>query len=125
MAETVSGRIWSWAVTSPGTLTRGRGLGPHGGELLHATPGYQMIDSLAVEADGNICVATLFIGAITVISPAGAVVDVVPVNDDDPIITNICFGGPEMQTAFITSAGRGRLYRTDWPRLGLSLHGQQ
>jgi gluconolactonase len=121
VAETVSGRIWSWAVESPGRLERGDGPGPHGGKLLHATPDYQMIDSLAVEANGNICVATLFVGAITVVSPAGAVVDVVKVNDDDPIITNICFGGPAMETAFITSAGRGRLYRTDWPRPGLSL----
>ena len=118
VAETVSGRIWSWAVESPGRLKPGRGPGPEGGELLHATPDYQMIDSLAVEANGNICVATLFIGAITVISPDGEVLDIVKVNDDDPIITNICFGGPAMRTAFITSAGRGRLYRTDWPRPG-------
>jgi gluconolactonase len=37
-----------------------------GCELLHAMPVYQVIDSLAVEANGNICVATRFVGAITV-----------------------------------------------------------
>jgi gluconolactonase len=121
VAETVSGRIWRWPIDSPGVLKPGSGPGAAGGEVLHATPGYQMIDSLAVEAGGNICVATLFIGAITVVSPAGELVEVVTVADDDPIVTNICFAGPDLRTAYITSAGRGRLYKADWPREGLAL----
>jgi gluconolactonase len=120
VAETISGRLWSWPIEAPGTVGRGNGLGAHGGELVHALPGYQMLDSLGMEASGNVCVATLYAGAITVVSPTGEVVDVVDIADDDPIPTNICFGGPDMQTAFITSAGRGRLYRTEWPRPGLA-----
>ena len=122
VAETISGRLWSWPIEAPGTVARGNGLGAYGGELLHAMPGYQMLDSLGMEANGNVCVATLYAGAITVVSPAGDVVDVVDVADDDPIPTNICFGGPDMRTAFITSAGRGRLYQTEWSRPGLRLH---
>jgi len=29
-------------------------------------------------------------------------------------VTIVCFGGPDMRTAFITSSGLGRLYRTRW-----------
>jgi gluconolactonase len=122
IAETISGRLWSWAIEAPGKLTRGGGLGAFGGDLLHARPDYQMLDSLGMEANGNVCVATLYAGTITVVSPAGEVVDTVPIADDDPIPTNICFGGPDHRTAFITSAGRGRLYTTDWPRPGLALN---
>ena len=36
--------------------------------------GYQMFDSLAVEASGNVCVATLISGCISVIAPDGKLV---------------------------------------------------
>ena len=39
----------------------------------------------------------------------------------DPIITNICFGGADRRTSFITMSGSGRLVRADWPRPGLAL----
>jgi gluconolactonase len=121
LAETVTARVWAWDVDGPGQIS-GSGSGAAGGELLHTLTDYQLIDSLAVDSDGNVCVATLNIGAITVIAPDGEVVEVVPVADDDPIITNICFGGPELSTAFITAAGRGRLYRHEWARPGLALN---
>ena len=66
---------------------------PHGGRLVCGLPGYQRLDSLAVDADGNICVATLITGCITVIGPDGEVLEQVPTGD--PITTNICFGGPD------------------------------
>ena len=60
--------------------------------LVCGLPGFQRFDSLAVEASGNICVATLVTGHITVISPSGQVVRQVKMPDVYP--TNICFGGP-------------------------------
>ena len=51
-------------------------------------------------ANGNIAVATLTTGYITEISPAGAIVREVKMPDIYP--TNICFGGPDMRTAYIT-----------------------
>jgi gluconolactonase len=87
---------------------------------LHGFPGFQLLDSLAVDSDGNVCVATLVTGAISVISPAGELVDVVSVGD--PMTTNICFGGPDLTTAYITASATGKLYRTTWPRPGAKLH---
>jgi gluconolactonase len=47
---------------------------------------------------------------------------VVNMPEPDPMVTNICFGGPDMITAYITSSGRGRLYETTWARPGLKLN---
>jgi gluconolactonase len=41
---------------------------------------------------------------------------------DEIYCTNVCFGGPDMRTAFITLLDTGRLVAVDWPRPGLSLH---
>lgn len=38
------------------------------------------------------------------------------------IVTNICFGGPDMRDAWITASGSGRLYHARWPRPGLKLY---
>jgi len=35
--------------------------------------------------------------------------------------TNICFGGPDMRTAYITLSGYGQLFEARWPRPGLHL----
>jgi len=40
---------------------------------------------------------------------------------DDPLVTNICFGGPDRRTAFVTASGTGRLLSAPWPRSGLEL----
>ncbi|MGO4129344.1 SMP-30/gluconolactonase/LRE family protein [Inquilinus sp. YAF38] len=69
---------------------------------------------------GNICVATLITGCITVIAPDGAVLDQVML-PDDPIVTNICFGGPERRTTYITLSGTGRLVAMEWLEPGLEL----
>ena len=65
------------------------------------------VDSLAVMASGNIAVATLTTGYITEFSPAGDLVREVKMPDVYP--TNICFGGPDMRTAYITLSDTGRL----------------
>ncbi len=68
----------------------------------------------------TICVATLINGGITVISPDGRHVEHHPM--PDPMTTNICFGGPDMRTAFITLSWTGRLVAVDWPVAGLRLN---
>jgi len=39
----------------------------------------------------------------------------------DPLTTNVCFTGDDMQTALVTLSGYGRLVALDWPRPGLRL----
>jgi gluconolactonase len=119
VAETFTGRVWYWDLVAPGAVAGGMSFGPAGATLLAGLPGFQLLDSLAVEEGGNVCVATLVNGGITVIAPDGAVVEHVAM--PDPLTTNICFGGAGRRTAYITLSGTGRLMAMEWPRPGLKL----
>ena len=122
VAETLVGRLWWWDVTGPGQIQGGRTLAGSGnGNLLYGFSGFQLLDSLAVDAAGNVCVATLVNGGVSVVNPDGELIDFVA-NPDDPLTTNVCFGGDDLRTAYITSSGRGYLYKTEWPRPGLKLN---
>lgn len=80
----------------------------------------QLLDSLAVDADGHICVATCLNGAgIGSVDPATGIVTNIPF--PDMLTTNICFGGADMQDAWITMSTTGRLAKVRWPRPGLKL----
>lgn len=127
VAETFTARVWQWDVTGPGELARKEGIGgpllqgPGGASLLVGLPGYQLLDSLAVDAEGWVSVATIINGGITSISPDGKTVEHVAL--PDPLTTNVCFGGKNMRTAFATLSGYGKLVAVDdWPRPGLRLH---
>ena len=119
VAETHTGRAWAWNVPAPGVVEGPNPLGPNGADLLVGLPGFQLFDSLGVDGDGWINIATLVNGGITSISPDGATVE--HLATDDPITTNICFGGEGLRTAYITCSAFGRLVATDWPRPGLQL----
>ena len=118
--ETQTGRLWAFDIESPGKIKPRAWPSPHGGWLVGGTTGFRNFDSLAVDAAGNICVATLMDGGITVIAPDGSSVDHVPM--PDPYTTNICFGGAGMKTAFITLSLGGTLVSCTWPKAGLPLN---
>jgi gluconolactonase len=122
VADSLTGQIWYWDLEAPGVVKPQGGMfGFGGGMLLYQPPGWQFVDSLAVDSEGNVCVATIGEqGAITVVTPEGKVKRTVVIADD-PMVTNICFGGPDLRTAFITSSGRGRLFATEWDCPGLAL----
>jgi gluconolactonase len=124
VAETETARLWAWDLAGPGELAApavASHTSPHGGRLLHVSPVYARFDSLKVEANGNICVANLDRGGITVVSPDGAHAHFVPV-DGDTHATNLCFGQRDLQTAYVTQAYSGRLVAIPWPRPGLPLN---
>jgi gluconolactonase len=120
VAETSSGRLWSYAITAPGEVAAPDWPSPTGGDLLAGLPGFQRYDSLAVEDCGNVAVATLRLGGINVISPKGDLVERIEL--PDPYTTNICFGGPDRLTAYVTLSSTGRLVRMEWARPGLVLN---
>jgi len=117
-AETHTGRVYAWNITGPGEVERHMA-GP-AGVVLCGLPGMQLFDSLGIDSDGNIVVATLVTGALTVISPAGEVLD--QVMTGDPMTTNVCWGGDDLRTAYVTCSGTGRLISVPWPRPGLKLN---
>ena len=121
VAETPTGRLWAFDVTGPGVLSKAAPFGT-GGRLVTGLGGLQYFDSLAVEADGRVCLATIGNPGITIVTPDGDVDHVaLPGEFYDPVPTNIAFGGDDMRTAYITLSATGRLVATEWPRPGLAL----
>ncbi len=121
VAETHTNRVWAFDIVAPGQIARRPfPQSPNGGELIYAPGGYQGFDSLAVDAAGRVCVATLFAGGISVIDPARK--SGTHIATPDPMTTNICFGGPAMRTAYITLSSSGRLVATEWDQPGLRLN---
>ena len=120
VAETFGARVWEWDILEPGMLSQS----PHPfwpGKLLYSFRGYERLDSLAVDSEGNVVVATLGTGCVTAITPEGTVRAVLPVPEFDLMVTNVCFGGKDGTTAYITSSGLGRLYAAQWHCSGAAL----
>ena len=116
-ADTQLGRLWAFDISAPGELGPPPGFAP--GRVICNLPGFQLLDSLAVEAGGKVCVATIINGGITAFDPDGSTEHfAVP----DLVTTNICFGGADMRDAWITASSTGRLYKCRWPRPGLKLN---
>jgi gluconolactonase len=118
-SETETGRLWAWPILSPGRLAKEPWPSPAGGRFIGGPTGYQRFDSMAIEQNGNICVASLVNAGISVFSPEGGLIEFHEA--PEPYCTNICFGGEDRRTAFITLSGYGRLVAVDWPRPGLKL----
>lgn len=115
VAETLPRRLWAFEIVAPGELCL-TGHFINGGRLVAGLPGLNNPDSLAVDADGHVCLATIIDGAIWDIPVDGGE----PVRCPMPDIysTNICFGGPELRDAYVTLSASGRLARLRWPRPG-------
>ncbi len=115
--DTDTQKLWAFDIPAPGTIAPPSGL--MRGRVVCTLPGHQLLDSLGVEAGGNVCAATLMNGGVTVVSPDGQHEHIA---FPDPFTTNICFGGNDMRDAYITLSGTGKLIRARWPRPGLALN---
>jgi gluconolactonase len=130
VAETYPGKVWAWAVPAPGEVAPLPGGDPDdhtGGVLLYDAPEGDLFDSLAVDGEGWVCVATIMRGGVTGVAPDGSATEHFPLAD--PIVTNVCFAArtpagepdPERRTAYVTASGTGQLLAVRWPRRGLRL----
>ena len=120
VVETPTARCWAFKLSAPGQIESANG--PYRGEkgmVVAGLGGYQMFDSLAVDAEGHVCVATLITGAVSDIWPDGGRVDQYKL--PDMMVTNVCFGGRDLRTAFATLSMGGTLVSFEWPRPGLAL----
>jgi gluconolactonase len=116
-SETPTGRLWAFDIERPGVLKPGPAPWLPG-RLIKTLPGYQLLDSLKVEAGGKICVGTLVEGGITVFDPDGASEHI---KFPELAITNLCFGGMDLRDVWATASSSGKLYKCRWPRPGLAL----
>jgi len=119
-ADSMLQRLWALDIVKPGVVEPDSG--HNVARVVVNLPGMQWFDSLGVEADGTVCVATLMTGQISAIDPADGHYEQFAF--PDPIVTNICFGGADMRDAWVTGSASGELYKCRWPRPGLRLNYQ-
>jgi gluconolactonase len=116
-AETFPARLWSLSLTAPGVGAPPAGFTPAAFE--GAFPGLAYFDSLGVQEDGGVCVATILAGGISTFWPDTKKFEHTPF--PDLLCTNICWGGKDMKTAYVTMSSTGKLAATPWRSPGLRL----
>ena len=119
VALTLERQVLAFDVVARGKLSP---TDPFAAVIAADLPGRAFLDSMKVDAEGNLCLATLVDGAVRTIKPSGSELDRVSVPDMIP--TNLAFGGPDLRDLWITRGTTGQLFRTRWPRAGLALHYQ-
>jgi gluconolactonase len=113
VAETFVARVWAWDIEAPGVLKIRPRHRAFGAELMVGLGGYHVLDSMAIDIDGNICVATIGDNnGITVIAPNRSSVRHIQL--PGPMPTNICFGGSNLDQAYATLSVQGELVSWKW-----------
>ena len=131
-AETHTRMVQRREITAPGILKDAPGAGVSAffrtmtmdeWSLVVGLPNSMGLDSLAIDANGHILVGTLLDSGITDVDPDDGtfVLRTLPAEVADRAVTNICFGGPDMKTAYLTLSISGKLISCSWDTPGLPL----
>jgi gluconolactonase len=106
--ESVQRNIWAYAIAADKSLT--------GKRLLKQFPDHGF-DGMRVDVDGNLYVTRHGKGTVAIVSPKGDVLREIDVLGKRP--SNICFGGPDGKTVYVTEVDGGRLvtFRVERPGL--------
>jgi sugar lactone lactonase YvrE len=104
--ESVQRKVWAFAVAPDGTLS--------GKRLIKQFPDFGC-DGMRCDVDGNLYITRHGKGTVVKLSPGGEVLREIGVLGANP--TNICFGGPDGRTAYVTEGEQRRLvqFRVDRP----------
>ncbi|MGA7713708.1 MAG: SMP-30/gluconolactonase/LRE family protein [Rhizomicrobium sp.] len=116
-AETLTARLWELPLSAPGISAMPQAFVP--ANCVGVFPGLSYFDSLGVQEDGGVCVATILAGGISTFWPGASKFEHTPL--PDLVVTNICWGGPERKTAFVTMSATGKLAALEWRSPGLKL----
>ncbi len=133
VALTYSRQVLYWELQGPGKIKPNPATMDGSFLLTAKLPGQAILDSMAVDEDGNIYVATMLPegytplsnGGITVISPDGKNVDFMEINIQDefaPLPSNLCFGGADRKTMYVTCGASGLLVKAQVHVPGLALN---
>ncbi len=104
--ESLQRRVWAFSVAPGGGLKEKR--------QIASFPDFGM-DGMRCDADGNLYIARHGKGTVVKMSPAGTVLREIDVLGKRP--SNLCFGGPDGRTVYVTEVDHGRLvkFRVDRP----------
>jgi gluconolactonase len=113
VAESIGGKLHAFEIRAPGQL---------GPPRLYSSLGADAVpDGMAFDAAGFALVAGHSNGKLFVVPPGGGN-PVQALELEDPGVTNVCFGGPDLRTLYVTEADLGRVVALEWERPGLQLH---
>ncbi len=106
--ESVQRNVWAFTIAADGSLTNKRlvkKFDDHG------------FDGMRCDVDGNLYITRHGKGTVVKLSPKGEIIREIDVMGAMP--TNICFGGPDGRTAYVTEVKHRRLvqFRVDRPGL--------
>lgn len=104
--ESVQRKIWSFAIDSEGNLS---------GKKLFKSFEDHGFDGMRCDVDGNLYVTRYGKGTVVKLSPTGEVLAEIDVLGKKP--SNICFGGPDGRTAYVTEVEHRRIvsFRVERP----------
>lgn len=104
--ESAQRNIWAFTITPEKTLANKR--------LLKKFDDFGF-DGMRADIDGNLYVTRYGKGTVVKLSPQGEILQEIPVLGNRP--SNICFGGPDGRTAYVTEVDSCRLvaFRVDRP----------
>ena len=109
--ESAQRKIWSFAIDSDGNLS---------GKKLFKSFDDHGFDGMRCDVDGNLYVTRYGKGVVVKLSPSGEVLAEIDVLGKKP--SNICFGGPDGRTAYVTEVEHTRIvsFRVERPGLAWS-----
>jgi len=106
--ESVQRNVWSFLIQGDGTLGEKK--------LIKQFPDHGF-DGMRCDADGNLYITRYGKGTVVVMTPEGKELHEIDVLGKQP--SNLCFGGPDGRTVYVTEVEQTRLvrFRTDKPGL--------
>lgn len=109
--ESVQRNVWAFDLTAEKRLANKR--------LLRKFDDHGF-DGMRCDVDGNLYITRYGKGTVVKLSPAGKILQEINVLGSNP--TNVCFGGPDGRTAYVTEAKMQRIvqFRVDRPGLSWS-----
>ncbi len=97
VAETWTNKVWAYDIVGPGRAE-------NESEFCTLPPldvdGIHGPDGMAFDTDGNLYVATYRSGYVYVLDSAGRLIESIPSGGESP--TNVCFGGDNFDTLFVS-----------------------
>lgn len=106
--ESVQRKVWAFTISADSSLRDKK--------LLVEFPDHGM-DGMRCDVDGNLYITRHGKGTVAIVSPQGKLVREIDVLGKRP--SNLCFGGPDGRTCYVTEMEHGRLvkFRTERPGL--------
>jgi sugar lactone lactonase YvrE len=104
--ESVQKNVWAFDIDRPGVISNK--------QLLRKFDDFGF-DGMRCDIKGNLYITRHGKGTVVVLSPFGEIIREIDVLGKSP--TNICFGGPDGRTAYVTEADQKRVikFRVEFP----------